>query len=678
MRSAEEILEDILDKMNTGSGGGMNGASMDDLIRALRENTNSNRDQTKTFKSSAKQAGSDALGILGAESVKASDGVHALGNSTANVVDSMFANFKILKSFPILGDAISGTIRSMVSFYDFLDSNLSIYKAYNTSGLQVQGGMMSLYAQLSKTYLSFGEFQAAIQDAKSAFNSLGPTGVKQLGSWMTALKDAENASTLLGAADEQLATYVVQNIKAQKASGIFNQMTEIEKRQSNQKYIQDLMNYSKVLGMSTDELSNKLSASVDDYSAMNYKMNLLARGFNEKDAAAAADGYRLVNSSLGKIGKDLESQAQNFADFGYIDKDSPLYQLYAASPEFQKVMVKYKQLMNSGALATDEGRKAAMNLFANNKSLLDELTDPKMRIVKQQNTQLAQYMDSVIVELQNATNVVAQGPDWITNSMNSLNNYSQKVISAMRDFIGRAIENPKKAIVESFSALGAGASTALTGMDKYIQNLSADTKKVLGTIFGPDWEKWIHEKISSWKKSADELSKDPLKFLGDLFAKLRDDFNIVWSKVKETFGDINEIITDTSTILKDIKEAVKNIKETAEIVRHPLDASGKWISDKASDVSTSAQKTMNGLLDKMGNLFSDTDIKQPQSKVQVQAPNVTTVQAPLIRSDRKGALETTLNNVEIIKALQKSNELLDYIGKNIKKEETPRGPFRIN
>ena len=145
-----------------------------------------------------------------------------------------------------------------------------------------------------------------------------------------------------------------------------------------------------------------------------------------------------------------------------------------------------------------------------------------------------------------------------------------------------------------------------------------------------------------------------------------------------TFKDLKVIVTDAKSILEDVKNTVKGIKDTAHAVRHPLDTTGSWIGNKVYDMAPKMGESVSNLFEKMGNLFSDTDIKQPQGNIQGTTPIVTPIQEPLVLQKQKNKEgEATLANLDILSALKKSNELLEKIS-NIKKDNTPRGPFRVS
>lgn len=334
-RTSEELLEDILRALQRppgggsgGNGGGVAGLALDDFTSAL----SSPKGAIKTVGKLAKHAGK-------------------------------------------AGPALTAVAIAAEKLYDYMNESLTQFKALNASGLQTTGGMLGLNKALASGQLSFQEFQNAVRDNTDVLASMGSDGAQRLGDFNKALINTEKTSDMLALSNEQAASYIIDNIKQQKAYNIFDKMTRTEQEYSNQKYVKDLNDYSKSLGISTDALSKKLNKSAESVVGLGTEMSLVKSGLSEADAAKTSKNVNMVMASFGNLGDEVNAQfARMLAFGGQYNTDSFMGQITQISPKLQQAFDAAAELARSGDLATDAGQKQLQKILSD-KSMISELRD---------------------------------------------------------------------------------------------------------------------------------------------------------------------------------------------------------------------------------------------------------------------------------------------------------------
>ena len=462
--------------------------------------------------------------------------------------------------------------------------------------------MMGLYNDLAKSYIGFNDLNSALVDTKNAFNSLGETGVSQLTDWMQSLKNTEANVGSFNMSNEQMAHYTLQNLKAQKAYGAFDTMNKAQQAQSMKDYIDSLNTYSHILGMSTDELSAKLAESVNDVNGMNYKMVLLSRGFSEQDAAKAAEGYNLVNSSLGTLGNELQKQMETFTDIGTVDANSPLYNLLGTP--VGKAMQQYSEMMKSGALATDKGRQAAVDLFAKNKDLIKFLnSNSESGPYRRADAALNQFLTTMQVELQNASSKVNKRDYW-ADAVTGVNKTIDNYVGSFKNAVGSLLVNPQATLESSSREIGS-LGVSLTGEIRgYLGNMSNTTKNMISSVFGPQWEKWVDDTIlKPFFNFSKELNDDPSKAIGDFIAKVKDFGSKMYSRGEELFTKVGTIYDKFMITIDNINEILDKVNNYSNMVLHPIDTASGYVSDAASSAGAAIKSNFNDLSASLKSVF---------------------------------------------------------------------------
>ncbi|AUS03018.1 hypothetical protein NVP2275O_437 [Vibrio phage 2.275.O._10N.286.54.E11] len=324
--------------------------------------------------------------------------------------------------------------------YDYMDASLQQFKAFNTAGFDATNGMLGLNMALADGRLDFQEFQNAARGAESVLASMGKDGAKDFGNMMKSVIDTERSMGLLRMSNQEAAQAIFSNIKQQKAYGVFDKLSRIEQQNSNREYIDDLNHYSKVLGVSTDELTRKLNKSAEGATGLSMALTLHQNGLSKEDAAASVKNLNLVLAGMGDFGEAFNEQFQRFVYKGDFDADTEMGKLFTYSSEVSDAFVQIRDNILAGDLTTKEGA-AKINDILGGSEFTDALSNASF-IFKDLNDTSGQIF-KWIADLQNKNNDLERvESNWDTWT-NNLNRVFEKWTHEAKEQTASAFLNPR-------------------------------------------------------------------------------------------------------------------------------------------------------------------------------------------------------------------------------------------
>lgn len=499
-RSAESILEDILQQLERGSG--MQQLTAEEIARAMSM-VDVNRKSSKGKKSSglsdiADAASETASGLLKARNASEATGVLATG-------------FKGLSTsiLPGFGTAISLAADGAMKFYEYMNENLQMYQQLNTSGMQTTNGMMGLQKALATGRLNLDEYMSATADTRDVIASMGNDGAQQFSSMLNQVMKTEESLGSLNMSNEQMGKYLAANLKMQKSYGIFEKMNADQQNQSNIEYMSNLNKYSKSLGISTDALAKKLQDSADKVTGFGTQLALSQRGMDPKLAADSANNINSVMASFGGFGDAMNDQLARFIEFGQVDLDSEMGQLYQSNDDIRNLFEQAREMALDGSMATEAGAKQLQDMMANDG--LVQSIDASMKSFR------GAFGDT-------ATNQIIQWRNQLTNYNADVNKVDAFWDNTMKEF-NRTIES-------IFFSFKSGVADIFIDPQGFIKN-----------IFGDKWGSWLLDGAFNWEVPDTPLVGSLSKFMDTFFEPVSwfwDALRGYGSGVSERFGSVEQ------------------------------------------------------------------------------------------------------------------------------------------
>jgi hypothetical protein len=543
MRPAESILEDMLDQMKRTNAPGQGNASssIDNLIKAMQKQQKTAEDAANKADIKKREAEKRELLAKFDKSITAfCDGMKksALGsnsttsgintaasaiNSIANGIESSLTTM-LGKTGTIFGGLIGGTLKFGAALLQVSDGLLNDYKKVFSAGLNVQGGMAGLYKTLGASQLSLSEFMTATEDSRAIFNSMNNN---EFSSYMKSIKSLEMTTGSLGLSTEQEARYMMQNLKQRK---IYDTFDRASNAQSTAAYIKQVSDYSKVLGISIDEISKKSADAASSFSGVGLALSLQENGLDPKKAEEVSKTFNASMASMGDDGVNMGKFIAKFAMTGGMDDPSknPFSMMYTQSSAFSTAINSIIVKMKNGSLSNLDAQKV--------------LSDPKLIAQIKANLttmgkgapEIADALSHAVATLEQInTKAPSKANQAFDNVIQKISTIFNSVIGRIKEYIGTAFENtdlmkmadPNEILKKYF---GSNWFEVLTGQQSFdsSKNLPFDGQKLVDKIrsWVPDWildivdgktdaksgmkkemasviesvQKWFHELFPNW------------------------------------------------------------------------------------------------------------------------------------------------------------------------------------
>ena len=340
-RSAESILEDIYDELKKNNkNSGVNDKSYDDLLTELKRNRNSSSgaDSNREDSSDNKKNNSVMKSIrnyadnLGMTIGKVGSDIKTLTDFDASPARRLKAGLDVLGDslnvIPLIGSTLSSIFNSITKvatgIYDIVNGWYEQYSKYNMSGLFSVDGMIGLQKALGSTMLSFDEFSSIVSANSKAFASFGGRSAEVFTAHFNSLVNSQSEFGQLNMSMHQMGDIIASNIKNLKTQGLYDKISETSRRDSERVYADNLNEFSKILGISTDEINKKVNGDQGLIDQTSLQATLMGRGLSQKAAAASAKNVEMLSAAMGKTGELFAGAMTEYASRGVIGDMSGL------------------------------------------------------------------------------------------------------------------------------------------------------------------------------------------------------------------------------------------------------------------------------------------------------------------------------------------------------------------
>lgn len=589
-RSTESILEEILNSLQAGGGGGgMRQSTAEQIAEAIRlagTQRRERRSNTSTAEELIKASGALASSFERAKN--AGEGVSSLATGFKSIGSTILPGFSF---------AINLATDAAEKLYTFMNDASEAYKSFNTQGMQTSGGMLDLYGALAGGRLNLEEFMNATASTRDVIASMGSEGTRDFGKMLNTVIEGQVAMSRLNMTNEQMATYLAGNLKRQKAYGTFEQLSNMEQDASNRQYMDNLNSYSKALGISTDALNKKMNDASDSVVGFGTALSLEQDyGLDKETAAKTADNFALGLASMGDFGTFMQDEAARALAMGTFDIDSDFGKLYQANDDVKAGFHKLLSEMQSGNLAGEDAADRIRKIFAN--------TDMVESIENSMRTMRGSFTDAEASQIIAMNNQLRNAATAQAQAQHKVDQFWDKFISDINISVEGMYTGFRTNIAEAF-------------MDPTAWNLKT---------FGDDFGGFLN-------MSLDEVMANVGTYMKRVGPAMEEEFKVlkVWlaargDAISAHFPTYNEIIDAIlPDWLRDLVLAEKNnsIKTGQEFIDTMQDATTTWFDSIFNSVD---EATKN---------FNDTKEQRAKQHIEEQLK---------AGSGILGRVQTTINN----------------------------------
>lgn len=510
-RSAESILEDIYDELKKNSkSSGLNDKSYNDLLRELKKNNNSG-DSSGSDDKKKKDGG--LFNFIKKKAQALGSSFEKIGSDLSDLADSDLSPGKrikagldsindVIKMIPYIGGFL-GKVFSLaetvfLGVYNKLNSWYEQYSSFNTSGMYSTDGMVGLQKVLGTTMMSFDEYSRVISSNKDALVSFGGNSGVVFSGFLNNLLDTESKYGALNMSIDQMGEYILSNIKALKVQGSFNRMTDAQKKQSDREYMDQLNAFSKVLGISTDELNKNINGSQGMIEKISLQGSLMSHGMKSDIASAAVSNTQLALKSMGEVGNMFLDSVSEYAARGVIGDGSALGKdfLLAGDEAMRGVLTTIGSNLNSGKYAKEGSSQEIAKMIYNNRDKLIASVNKSLAIAQMRpdGAAAAAHFSKIIETLSTMadptkafTDMKKQQP--FDNLVKKMTNITRSMGTFINDKFFSAISRTEG----TFGNILDGFSNAkdADGYKKAFANLGEKVPVLIRDFFGTDLGNWI-------------------------------------------------------------------------------------------------------------------------------------------------------------------------------------------
>ena len=646
-RSAESILEDIYDELKKNSkSSGLNDKSYNDLLKELKRNNNSGDSSGSDDKK--KKDG----GLFNFIKKKAQDLGGTVGRITDDLADlsdpSLSPAKRIKAGLDSIGEVISmipligGFFQKVFTLaesvflgvYNKLNSWYGQYSAFNTSGMYSSEGMVGLQKVLGSTMMTFDEYSKVIASNKDALVSFGSNSGMVFSGLLNDLVNTQSKYGALNMSIDQMGVYILSNIKALKMQGSFNKMTDMQKKQSDREYMDQLNAFSKVLGISTDELNKNINGQKGMINKAAMQSTLMGHGMKQDIADVSTRNMQMALKSMGEVGDMFLDSMTEYSATGVIANGSALGQdfLKVGDNAMRGVLSSIGAGLNAGKFSGKDGAGAiAQSIYDNRDKMLQSLSLSMQQAVRLGDAGAMAHIGKVMETLQTMANpaeAIAEMKkrkpfdEFVNNFNNTARALGSKINEKFYSAIGRT-EGTFKSIFDGFSGAMSGDSTWTAAF----KNLGEKIPDLIHDFFGKDLGDWI-----LGKKDGKEL----VRSFSNLDTALQGTINLT-DVIESIFPKwLANIIEGKSTVSQGLSEVMPSVREMLKGMGFK-----DWILDLLFDKPPVVQGPNKDMLQENINELNhntNTFMGTLNENIKIQSANMAAI------NDKSNSLLGTISN----------------------------------
>lgn len=452
------------------------------------------------------------------------------------------------------------------ALYEFMNESYKMYTDLNSAGVTMSDSMFSIKASASQAWISMDEFGSVLKTNTSVLSSLGAEGdsaVDKFARLSNQVLELQGTMGEYGLQNKQIVGLTAQYIKYQKLSRLSEQIDDNKRASQTSDFINTMIQSSKVLGKSIDEITKAMQKQVDSSTyALEYELNS-RYGLSDDIAKKTTENMNMQFAALGEAGTQFQKQLEKYIATGIVPEGS--------SPEFIDLLDKMRDQVTSGAMSTEEGARDVMKGF---QGMINNIDINELSFIAQQ---VGGEFQSMVNNMVNMKQTMAQA-NYAFNEQKPLEGW---------DLLAARFNNWLSGYT---SAISQWWNNSIDSIGKWLTRDLAEGEGFWENAWGR-FTDWIANDIPEWLR--DSIAK-PMKYFFSNFDTI-----------------LMDALTDIATYLKEtITAGLDKIKKYA----NPLN----WFSDDEAKPTAPQQKSKWS----WDYIFGDDEPTAPQGGQQQQTPAI--------------------------------------------------------
>lgn len=577
-----------------GSGGGAGGSSVKNIISSMGKGLLS------------------SLSPLTGNSVTASTAVKAFGSGVSNVLGPLKA---IPGPIGAAATAFDMIVKAGTALYEYLDNQLKMYQDLNSAGVQLTDGIFGFRKNAGNAMLSMDQLSKVVTTNSDTFASMNEQygdGIKHFGELVNTITMAQRQVGIYGLSQQQIADITAKNYKLQKLYATEARFRDMSEQNSTNNYISSLVQMSKVLGVSIDQIMKKNEEFAKSSRAFNittYLKNMLPKDTAENVTKTFGE----LTSSLGEGGKVIQDVMGEFAVTGKLPQDIGQYG-QALLPYFDKL----KGMMESGVTDPREYQKV-LKKITNDTSTMNQIANDLYSAQATGNAAGEQFVSAIMNMSKFMNDQANQVPSAFETLQTRLENWiGDSIIAPFNKFFGDTANGIAQYLLDKYNETGSIWDTAIdafdTGMGKVLAFFWTLPSRLVAYLTGQDYDTSVENSISEMLGGVFKSISMIGKTVWDFFFGSKDD-------VKKDLEIVNKAIFGVINSVKSLFEKIKNFLANFSIdgIKDKLKSGAESLGNSLSEKWDEVKKGFGN----MGSPADDPKVQAGQQKPQDPAQSPT-------------------------------------------------------
>ena len=554
-----------------------------------------------------------SLSPLTGNSVTASTAVKAFGSGVSNVLGPLKA---IPGPIGAAATAFDMIVKAGTALYEYLDNQLKMYQDLNSAGIQLSEGIFGFRKSAGSALLSMDQLSKVVttnSDTFAAMNEQYGDGIKHFGDLVNTITMAQRQVGIYGLSQQQIADITAKNYKLQKLYATEASFRDMNEAQTSNNYVNSLVQMSKVLGVSVDQIMKKneeFAKSSRSFNITSYLKNMLPKDTAENVTKTFGE----LTSSLGDGGKVIQDVMSEFAVTGKLPQDIGQYG-QALIPYFDKL----KGMMESGVTDPKEYQKILKKITTDT-STMNQIANDLYSAQATGNAAGEQFVSSIM----NMSKFMNDQANYVPSAFETLqtrleNWIGDSIIKPFNKFFGDTANGISKYLLDKYNETGSIWDTSIdafgTGMGKIISFFWNLPNRLFAYLTGQDYDSQVEDSVS--------------ELLGNIFKSFSMIGKTVWDFF---FGSKDDVKKDMELVNKAIFGVIDQVKNLFTKIKNFLtNFSIDGISDKIKNGAENLSKNLSDKWKEVKNGFSNmssTHTDDPKVQANTQTKSQDPAQSP--------------------------------------------------